>query len=256
MKKSANTRVNVYAPLLIIALLVIWQTVSTLGLVPKFLLPSPLDVVNAFVKDFPLLMKNLWTTLGEATLGLSMGITVGFVFAVLMERFEALRQALYPLLVLTQTVPTVAIAPLLVLWMGYGIAPKVVLIFIVTFFPITTNLLEGFRSSDADEIKLLQAMGASKGQVFRYIKWPSALVPFFSALRIAASYAIVGAVIAEWLGGNQGLGVYMTRVKASYSYDKMFAVIFLISLLSLALLSLVGYLQKITTPWNRKDLKE
>lgn len=256
MKKSANTRVNIYAPLLIVALLLLWQLISSLEIVPRFLLPSPVDVAKAFIKDLPLLLKNLWITLWEAALGLSLGIVVGFAFAVLMDRFDNLRQALYPLLVLTQTVPTVAIAPLLVLWMGYGVAPKVVLIFIVTFFPITTNLLEGFRSADIDEMRLLRAMGAGEGEIFKYIKWPSSLVPFFSALKIAASYAIVGAVIAEWLGGNQGLGVYMTRVKASYSYDKMFAVIFLISMLSLALLSLIDYIRKIATPWDRKELEE
>lgn len=256
MKKSANTRVNIYAPLLIVALLLLWQLISSLEIVPRFLLPSPVDVAKAFIKDLPLLLKNLWITLWEAALGLSLGIVVGFAFAIMMDRFDKLRQALYPLLVLTQTVPTVAIAPLLVLWMGYGVAPKVVLIFIVTFFPITTNLLEGFRSADIDEMRLLRAMGAGEGEIFKYIKWPSSLVPFFSALKIAASYAIVGAVIAEWLGGNQGLGVYMTRVKASYSYDKMFAVIFLISMLSLALLSLIDYIRKIATPWDRKELEE
>lgn len=256
MKKSANTRVNIYAPLLIVALSLLWQLISSLEIVPRFLLPSPVDVAKAFIKDLPLLLKNLWITLWEAALGLSLGIVVGFAFAIMMDRFDKLRQALYPLLVLTQTVPTVAIAPLLVLWMGYGVAPKVVLIFIVTFFPITTNLLEGFRSADIDEMRLLRAMGAGEGEIFKYIKWPSSLVPFFSALKIAASYAIVGAVIAEWLGGNQGLGVYMTRVKASYSYDKMFAVIFLISMLSLALLSLIDYIRKIATPWDRKELEE
>lgn len=256
MKKSGNTRAKFYAPLLIVALVMAWQLFSLLEIVPKFLLPSPLDVAAAFVKDLPLLLKNLWITLWEATLGLGLGIVVGFVFALLMDRFDGLKQALYPVLVLTQTVPTVAIAPLLVLWMGYGIAPKVVLIFIVTFFPITTNLLEGFRCADADEIRLLQAMGASEKEIFKYIKWPSSLTAFFSSLKIAASYAIVGAVIAEWLGGNQGLGVYMTRVKASYSYDKMFAVIFLISILSLALLSLVGYLKKIAMPWDREEIEE
>lgn len=253
MKKLRNTPINFYAPLLIVVLLLGWQLFSSLGIVPSFLLPSPIDVAKAFFHDFPLLLQNLWVTLWEAGLGLAAGIVFGFIFAFLMEHFKAARQALYPILVLTQTVPTVAIAPLLVLWMGYGIAPKVVLIFIVTFFPITTNLLEGFESADADEIRLLQAMGASQKQIFQYIKWPASLNSFFSSLKIAASYAIVGAVIAEWLGGNAGLGVYMTRVKASYSYDKMFAVIFLISILSLALLSLIEQIKRIVMPWQRKE---
>ncbi len=253
MKKLRSTPINYYAALLILLLLLVWQILSGLGIVPTFLLPSPMDVTRAFINDFPLLMENLWVTLWEAALGLASGIVFGFAFALLMEYFPRLRQALYPVLVLTQTVPTVAIAPLLVLWMGYGIAPKVVLIFIVTFFPITTSLLEGFQTADVDEIRLLQAMGASQIQIFKFIKWPAALSSFFSSLKIAASYAIVGAVIAEWLGGNAGLGVYMTRVKASYLYDKMFAVIFLISFLILLLLGLLEQIKKWTMPCQRKE---
>lgn len=262
MRKSANTKAEpgapargkrLYAALLILALLLVWQLASDGGLVPRFMLPSPLDVARAFIGDFPRLLENLWITLWEAALGLGLGIAAAFLLALLMDRFAPLREALFPLLVLTQTVPPVAFAPLLVLWMGYGTAPKVTLIFLVTFFPITTNLLDGFRSADADQIRLLRSMGASAAQIFRYIKWPSSLGPFFSALKVAASYSIVGAVIAEWLGGNQGLGVYMTRAKASYSYDRMFAVIALISALSLLLLGLIELLRRLSLPWERKD---
>ena len=160
-----------------------------------------------------------------------------------------IRDRLYPILVITQTVPTVAIAPLLVLWMGYGIAPKITLIVIVTFFPVAISLLEAFKQVDQDKIKLLKAMGASKYEIYKYIKLPESLSNFFSAFKIAVSYSVVGAVIAEWLGGFKGLGVYMIRVQKNYSFDKMFAVIFLISAISLILMKLVSFIQKKMMPW-------
>ncbi len=252
MKKPGRIKDKLQSSLLIVLLLVIWQALSSSGLIPSFMLPSPVAVVKAFVTDFPLLIDNLWVTLLEAVLGLMAGVLFGFLFAMLMDRFRPVRIAMYPVLVLTQTIPTVAIAPLLVLWMGYGIAPKILLIFIVTFFPITVNSLDGFQSVDPDEVRLLRAMGASNSQIFRYIKWPSGLSAFFSALRVSAAYAVLGAVIAEWLGGSRGLGVYMTRVRKSFAFDKMFAVIFLISALSLLLLALVKRIQRKSMPWSKK----
>lgn len=216
------------------------------------MLPSPVQVMKAFISEFPMLMENAGVTLAEAFLGLLIGVAFGCVMAVLMDRFEPLYKAFYPLIVLTQTVPTVAIAPLLVLWFGYEMTPKVILIVITTFFPITVGLLNGFRSVDSDAINLLRAMGAGQAQIFKYIKLPGAMSQFFAGLRISASYAVVGAVISEWLGGFGGLGVYMTRVKKAFSFDKMFAVIFLISIISLLLMKGVDLLQKKCMPWDKE----
>ncbi|MBP1757457.1 MAG: ABC-type nitrate/sulfonate/bicarbonate transport system, permease component [Firmicutes bacterium] len=256
MKKSANITDKLYPALLMAAIVLIWQTVSTVGLVPRFMLPSPLDVGRAFVANFRDLAENAGITLVEAFLGLSIGIVLGFILAVLMDRFTGLYKAVFPLMVISQTIPTVAIAPLLVLWMGYGIAPKVTLIILVCFFPIAIGLLDGIKSADPDAIDLMRAMGASPGQVFRHIKFPSSLPGFFSGLKIAVSYAIVGAVISEWLGGNEGLGVYMIRVKKSYAYDKMFAVILVIILISLALIRLTAWLERQVMPWKHLNKTE
>ena len=216
------------------------------------MLPSPVDVVVAFMKDFPLLMQHAKTTLAEALLGLVIGTALGFVMAVIMDRFSLFNKAFYPILVLTQTIPTVAIAPLLVLWLGYGLLPKITLIVIITFFPITIGLLEGFRSVDEDALNLLKAMGANRIQCFRHIKFPSSLNHFFAALKISVAYSVVGAVVSEWLGGFNGLGVYMTRVRKSYAFDEMFAVIFFISLISLLLIFSVSLLKNAIMPWDRK----
>ena len=231
-------------------LVVLWQTVCSFGIVDSFMLPSPIQIVQAFIKEFPILMEHSWITLTEAFWGLGLGIVLGFLMAVLMDQFEALYQAFYPMIILSQTVPTVAIAPLLVLWFGYEMTPKVILIVITTFFPITVGLLNGFKSTDTDAIRLLRAMGSNRWQIFRYLKLPTAMSQFFAGLRISASYAVVGAVISEWLGGFGGLGVYMTRVKQAFSFDKMFAVIFLISVISLLLMKGVDFLQKKCMPWD------
>ncbi len=221
-------------------------------MIEEYLLPSPISVAKAFISDFPLLMENAKITLAEAFIGLACGVLIGFVIAVIMDRFDKLYQAFYPIIVLTQTIPTVAIAPLLVLWFGYEMLPKVILIVLTTFFPITVSLLDGFRSADKDMINLMKSMGASKMQIFRHVKFPGALSQFFASLRISASYAVVGAVISEWLGGFSGLGVYMTRVKKAFAFDKMFAVIFLISLVSLFLMGTVDFIQKKCMPWEEQ----
>lgn len=246
--QNITSTINTLAALLV--LLVIWQAVCMLGIVPGYMLPSPVQVVMAFAEDFPLLMSHLRVTLAEAFVGLFCGVAFGFGMAVLMDRFERLYKAVYPLVVLTQTVPTVAIAPLLVLWFGYEMLPKVILIVITTFFPITVGVLTGLRSADPDTMNLLRSMGADRFQIFCYVKLPGAMGQFFSSLRISAAYSVVGAVISEWLGGFSGLGVYMTRVKKAFAFDKMFAVIFLISVISLLLMKLVDYLQKKCMPWE------
>ena len=237
-------------------LLIVWQAACSLGLIPAFMLPSPIDVVMALVRDFPLIWSHTLTTLLEAALGLSIGVVLGFILAVLMDRFEMFYLAVQPLITLSQTVPTIAIAPLLVLWLGYGILPKVVLIVLTTFFPVAVSLADGFRSVDRDVIDLMRTMNASELQIFRYAKLPAAAEQFFSGLKISATYAIVSAVIAEWLGGMSGLGVYMTRVRKSFSYDKMFASIVVISALSLGLMKLIDLLERACLPWKAVERKE
>ena len=251
-RKLQNPTNRIWSISAIVLILILWQGISSLGIVDSFMLPSPVQVMKAFISEFPMLMENAGVTLAEAFLGLLIGVAFGCVMAVLMDRFEPLYKAFYPLIVLTQTVPTVAIAPLLVLWFGYEMTPKVILIVITTFFPITVGLLNGFRSVDSDAINLLRAMGAGQAQIFKYIKLPGAMSQFFAGLRISASYAVVGAVISEWLGGFGGLGVYMTRVKKAFSFDKMFAVIFLISIISLLLMKGVDLLQKKCMPWDKE----
>ncbi len=250
MKKSRSITSKLPALATLVIIAAVWLGVSEGGVVPEFMLPSPLQVWQALVTDFPALMANARVTLLEAAYGLAIGIAVALALATLMHRVRLLYRALYPLLVITQTIPTIAIAPLLVLWMGFEMAPKVTLVALTTFFPIAVSLLEGYASTDKAAASLLRSMGASRWQIFRHLEFPSALSHFFSGLRVSVSYAVVGAVISEWLGGTEGLGVYMTRVKKAYAFDKMFAVIIVIVAVSLLLMGLVTLLRRAAMPWE------
>ncbi len=253
--KSAKTKAKNLIPLItIIIVLAIWQAVSMAEIIPNYMLPSPVQMIQAFILDFPLLMYHLKVTIVEAVIGLAIGCGLGFAVAVLMDSFDGARRAVYPLLVITQTIPTVAIAPLLILWLGYAEAPKIVLVVITSFFPLAVALLDGFTSVDVDTLNLMKSMGAGRAQLFYHLKIPASLGRFFSGLRISATYSIVSAVIAEWIGGYAGLGVYMMRVKKSYSYDKMFAVILLIVLLSLGLIWVIKKVEKKAMPWRKEKI--
>ncbi len=250
--KSRSTIGKVALPALALVLLfALWQLLCTLGNIPRYMLPSPADVLSAFKGDWRLMLSHARVTLTETFIGLFFGILIGFLMAVVMDRFSIVRKMIYPLVVVSQTIPTVAIAPLLVIWMGYQMLPKIVLIILVVFFPITISLLEGFSSIDPDTVNLMRSMGASRIQVFRYVKLPNSLGHFFSSLKISVSYAVVSAVVSEWIGGTEGLGCYMTRVRKSFSSDKMFAVIILVSVISLVLIWLTGVLQRACMPWER-----
>lgn len=252
-KKLQNTTNKIAPVIAILTVILIWYICNDMQVIPAYMLPSPTEVFSAFVNNFDVMLQQAAVTLQEAVYGLLIGIAIAFVVASLMDRFAFLHKALYPLLVISQTIPTIAIAPLLVLWMGFGMAPKITLVVITTFFPIAIGLLNGFSSVDDDAVKLMRSMGASRLQIFRFVKLPSTLPSFFSGLQVSASYAIVGAVISEWLGGFDGLGVYMTRVKKAYAFDKMFAVIIFISAISLLLMALISVIQKLAMPYKRKD---
>lgn len=254
MTKKFQNITNKTAPLIaVIVIILIWYLCCENEVVPAYMLPSPSDVIKAFVNNFSVMMKQAKVTLQEACYGLGIGVVLAFIVASLMDRFSFLYKAIYPILVITQTIPTIAIAPLLVLWMGFGMAPKITLVVITTFFPISIGLLGGYQSVDPDAINLMRAMGANRYQIFRYVKLPNATASFFSGLKISASYAVVGAVVSEWLGGFEGLGVYMTRVKKAYAFDKMFAIIVFISAISLVLMGLVALLEKVSMPWTKNE---
>lgn len=255
MKKQQNIASKYSALILGVIILVIWELAAVMGWLPQFIIPAPSEILMSLISQREVLFHNSLITLIQALVGLFFGILLAFVLAIGMDNIPLVRKAIYPYLIVSQTIPTVAIAPILVLWLGYGMLPKVVLVILTTLFPIVINILEGFSSVDKDAVNLLELMGANYWQILYHVKLPASLSFFFSGLKISVSYAFVGSVIAEWLGGFEGLGVYMIRAKNAFSYSNMFAAIVVISAVSLLLLGIVSLVERWVTPWQYKDHK-
>ncbi|MDO5519893.1 MAG: ABC transporter permease [bacterium] len=250
--KSHSIVKKIIPVLFIVSLLGVWEAVVRINQIEPYILPAPSNVVDALCKDFPILWDNMLVTLYEGMLGFVIAIGLSLVLAIIIDLVPVLKEAIYPVLVISQTIPTIAIAPLFLIWFGFGILPKVVVVVLVCFFPMVISLVDGMEAVDQDLINHFQLMGANKLQRFVHLKLPFGLINFFSGMRIAATYSIMGAIIGEWLGGNKGLGVYMTRAKSVYAIDKMFAAIVLIVAASLLVFGVIHFIEKITTPWMRQ----
>lgn len=238
-----------------IFLILLWEIAERSGWLPRFIIPAPSAITSVFFKDWQMLWDNSLVTLTQAWIGLIIGVALAFILAIIMDMFGWVKRAIYPLLIISQTIPTVAIAPILVLALGYDMTPKIVLVVMTTLFPIVISLLNGFANSDEEAIQLLSLMGTNRFSILKHVKLPESMPYFFSGLKVSVSYAFVSSVVAEWLGGFVGLGVYMIQSRKAFSYDKMFAVIVLISLLSLFFMKMVSMLEKRCTPWLHRQSK-
>lgn len=232
------------------SMIIFWQICGFLNVLPKYIMPAPLEILYSVVRDRAYLLYHGQFTVSVALLGLCLGVVIAIVLSLVMDSIPWFHQAIYPLLVITQTIPTVALAPILVLWLGYGMLPKIVLIVLTTTFPIIISILDGFRNVDSDTAMLFRLMQATKLQTLKHFKIPATLPYFFAGLRVSVSYAFIGAVVSEWLGGFEGLGVYMIRAKKLFQYDTMFAIIIIVSLLSLISIKLVEKIEKAVIKWR------
>ena len=230
-------------------LLGVWQIVITAAQVPLWLLPAPTQIVNALWETRQLIWMHTLTTLVETTVGFTLAVVLSLITAGAMTLSPWIKRLLYPFLIISQTVPLIAIAPLLILWLGYGLLPKIMIVIIVCYFPVTISLIEGLELTDIDLLNLLRSMGASRWQMFYMVRWPHALPSFFAGLKIAVTYSVMGAVIAEWLGSSSGLGVYLTRSSHSFLTDRVFAAIFTITALSFLYYALITILARLALPW-------
>lgn len=250
MKRWKSIKNKIYAPIFLVAVVLLWQIAGDMEIMPAFMLPTPTKVLYALITDWQIIAQNTIITLSEAGIGMGLALMVSFVMAVMMDKFKLLYNMFYPVCVVSQTVPTIAIAPILVLWFGFGMLPKILLVFLTCFFPVVVSLLTGFEAADKNIIRLYKSMNASYLRILFDVKIPYAQESFFAGLKISVAYSVVGAVIAEWLGGEGGLGVYMTRVRESFRFDKMFAVILVISALSLLLMKIVKLIEKKCLAWK------
>ncbi|MBP2620264.1 ABC transporter permease [Streptococcus panodentis] len=250
MKNLKNILRQQISLLGMLGILVLWQLAGLLHLLPKFILPTPLEILQAFVRDAGLLAFHSWATLKVALLGLVLGVVLACLLALLMDSLLWLNDLIYPMMVVVQTIPTIALAPILVLWLGYGILPKIVLIILTVTFPIIVSILDGFRHCDRDILTLFELMQANRWQLLWHFKIPASLSYFYAGLRVSVSYAFVTTVVSEWLGGFEGLGVYMIQSKKLFQYDTMFAIIILVSAISLLGMKLVDVSEKYVMKWK------
>ena len=243
---STNLRPLVIA----LGLLAIWQAVVWLSGVPPFILPGPGLVSAKLVDDAPLLLHHAGVTLSEILLGMLLGTFFGSLFAISMVLSQGLRAWLLPLLVISQAIPVFALAPILVLWLGYGLASKVAMAALIIFFPVTAALLDGLRRADPGQLDLARTMGASRLSTLVHVQLPAALPAFASGLRVAAAVAPIGAVVGEWVGSSAGLGHLMLHASGRMQIDLMFAALLVLAVIAIGLYALVSWLGGRMTPWR------
>ncbi len=250
-KRPGNRLIRNFIPplLLILFLIAIWQLAADLGGLSSFILPSPLGVAQAAWETRDLLFPAIGTTMIATMIGLVIATLLGISIAAAIDLSPTFRRAVYPILVASQTVQILAIAPLLIIWFGFGLLPTVFIVVLICFFPLALNSADGLASADPEQVNLLRAMNATRGQIWRMVRLPSALPAFFTGLRIAVTYSVVGATIGEWVGGTGGLGLYMLRSKNALATDQVFVAIVVTSAISIGLFVLVYLIERLALPW-------
>jgi putative hydroxymethylpyrimidine transport system permease protein len=242
--------------LVIVALVAIWQVATITGAIADalhlepFLVPSPSEIAESLWQNRSLLAENAWVTLKEVLLGFGCALLAGLGFAVALHLSETLRRAFYPLVVASQTIPIIVIAPILVVWFGYGIGPKLVVVALICFFPITVNTLDGLRSVDRDATKMMRTLDASRWQTFRRVEAPTALPYVFSGAKIAVAVALIGAVFAELVNPESGLGYLIFRDGYQYETARQFASVFVLSAMAVSLFGLLALAERRLVTWR------
>ena len=234
---------------LVAAALGAWELAVRALRVPAYLLPAPSAVAADFHADGALLASNTWVTLREIALGFLLALVSGLAIALLLHASATLRRALYPILIASQTVPVVVLAPVLVVLLGFDLAPKLAIVALICFFPIVVNGVDGLRSVDDELKRMMRTLDASRWSIFRRVELPAALPLIFSGTRVAATYAAIGAVFGEWSGSNAGLGYVMLQATPNLETARIFAAVVLLSVISVVLFALVSLVERIAIPW-------
>ncbi|MDC0035776.1 ABC transporter permease [Chloroflexi bacterium] len=235
---------------IVFLILVVWEALVKMQDIPSWLLPPPSAVAITIYSDYSLLARHTLVTMQEIILGFFVALAVGVFFASAICLSRTIERALYPFIIASQTVPVIVIAPMLLVWIGYGLAPKVIVVALISFFPIVVNTVDGMKSIDPDVQKLMYTLGSKKSQIFSKVMIPSSLPYLFSGLRVAIAISVIGAVIGEWVGSSEGLGYLMIRSKPQFQTERVFAAIVILSFIGVALFSFMTYLEKIFVPWS------
>lgn len=238
---------------LVFLLAALWETAVRVFPVPHYIVPRLSRVLVSIWDTRELLLRHSLYTMQEALLGLGISVVFGVMLAVLIESSGLAKRMLYPLVIASQTIPIVALSPIMVMWFGYEIWSKVAVVILFTFFPVTVSTVDGFRQTHAGTLELLRTMGATRGQIFRKLKVPSALPSFFSGLKIAATFSVGGATIGEWLGADSGLGMYTKRASSMLRADAVFAGVLVLSVLGILMFLAASWLERRTLRWQHQS---
>jgi ABC-type nitrate/sulfonate/bicarbonate transport system permease component/ABC-type nitrate/sulfonate/bicarbonate transport system ATPase subunit len=245
------------APLaLALAVLGMWQLATIAWDVPTWQLPSPWGIGTKLFEEWDLLAPHTWVTLKEVLLGFALAFVCGVALAIGIAYSRLLERAIYPYVIASQTLPVIAIAPMLVIWLGFGLMPKIVVVALISFFPIVVNTVDGLRSADPELFKLMRTLGASRWDIFRKAQVPSALPFLFSGTKIAIAVSVIGAVIGEWVGASEGLGYLITRSSAQFQSERLFAAIAILAAMGIGLFWLVGLIERLALPWYKTQDNE
>jgi len=236
--------------LMFIGLIIIWQVLIEFFKIPSFILPEPLSVFERLISRSDVLFRHSWVTAQEIIFGLLLGLSMGLCFALQMLLFKPIKRWLLPVLIASQAIPVFAIAPILMIWLGYGISSKIFMAAMIIFFPVTTCCYDGLKNTPSGYLDLANTMGASKWKMLRHIQLPAALPTLASGIRVAVVIAPIGAVAGEWVGSSEGLGYLMLQANARMLIDEMFAALFILSIISVGLYFITDTLLKKFIPWE------
>ncbi|MCG7408107.1 ABC transporter permease [Paenibacillus sp. ACRRX] len=234
----------------VLLLIIVWQLAVTIFEVGKWMLPGPIDIVNEAIASAPSLLKHTWATLQLTLIGFGCGAVVGLVVAMLLHPIPLVKRAIYPIIIVSQNIPTIALLPLLMIWFGFGLMPKIVVITLVCFFPITIAMMDGLMQTDRTMLHYMRMAGATRAQLFWKLELPHAMPAVFSGLKIAATYSVMSAIVAEWLGTDKGIGYYMVLQKAAFRTDRMFVAIAIVVLMSITMFSIVQAIERRVVHWQ------
>ena len=245
-----SAAMRIVAPLAFaVVVLALWQLYAVVSDVPESSLPAPTEIARAGWEHRDLLIDNTWVTVEEILIGFALAIALGVVLAILIRSSRTIERAVYPWLVVSQMVPVPAVAPIFVIWTGFDLRPKVMVVALVAFFPIAVNSIDGLRAADPQLLRLMRTLRASRWQQFRYARLPAALPFLFSGLKVAAALSVIGAVFGEWVGSSEGLGHLILVLNNATETATMFATIFVLSVIGIALFGLVILLERRLLPW-------
>lgn len=236
-----------------VMILAVWEIGVRITNTPLYILPSPSKIFSALISERSMLFIHGSVTLKETVIGLIIATVFAVILAIIMDKFELFRTAAYPIMVVSQTVPVIVLAPIFIIYLGFGMAPKILIVILMCFFPIVISFADGMKQVDANQVNLARLFGAGSLKIYSMVKIPAAAPSLFSGLKVAATYSITGAVVGEWLSSNSGLGYYMLRVKNGFMLDKVFACVVVVVLLSLFMNGCVKLLQYFLMPQLRKN---